>query len=75
MWWMCSSQCRLNIKMSSKYTTMNELVKGRKIFSFSLMKVVGELFNPKDMTIHYKRVSLDLNVVFHKSKGSIGTCL
>jgi len=59
--------------MSSKYTTMNELVKGHKIFSISFMRVAGEFVNPKGMTNHSKRPSLDLRAVFHTLEGSIST--
>jgi hypothetical protein len=73
MWWRCSSQVWLKIKMSSKYTTTNELVNGRKMLSISLMKVAGAFVNLKGMTSHLKRPSLDLKALFHTSKGSIGT--
>jgi hypothetical protein len=73
MWWRRSSQVWLKIKMSSKYTTKNELVNGRKMSSVSLIKVAGALVNPKGMTNHSKRPSLDLKVVFHTSEGLIGT--
>jgi hypothetical protein len=59
--------------MSSKYTTTNELVNGRKMFSIGLMKVAGEFVNPKGMTSHSKRPSLALKAVFHTSDGLIGT--
>ena len=73
MWWRCSSQVWLKIKMSSKYTTKNELVNGYKMSSISLMKVAGAFVSPKGMTNHLKRPSLDLKAVFHTSVGSIGT--
>ena len=73
MWWRCSSQFWLNIKMSSKYTTKNELVNGHKMSSISLMKVVGAFVNSKGMTNHSKRPSLALKAVFHTSDGLIGT--
>jgi hypothetical protein len=73
MWWRCSSQVWLKIRMSSKYTTTNELVNGHKISSISLIKVEGAFFNPKGMTSHSKRPSLALKEVFHTSDGSIGT--
>ena len=73
MWWRCSSQVWLKIRMSSKYTTTNELVNGRKMSSIILMKVAGAFVNPKGMTSHSKRASLALKVVFYTSKGSIGT--
>ena len=72
MWWRCSSQVWLKIRMSSKYTTKNELVNGHKMSSISLMKVVGAFVNPKGMTIHSKRPSLALKEIFHTSEGSIG---
>lgn len=46
--------------MSSKYSTMNELVKGRNMSSISLMKVTGEFVNLKGMTNHSKMPYLDL---------------
>jgi hypothetical protein len=58
--------------MSSKYTTTKELVKGLNTSSINLMKVVGAFVNPKGMTNHLKRPSLDLKVFFHTSVGSIG---
>ena len=73
MWWRCSSQVWLNIRMSSKYTAMNELVNSRKMSSISLMKVVGAFVSPKVMTNHSKRPSLALKEVFHTSVGSINT--
>ena len=73
MWWRFSSQLWLKIRMLSKYTTTNELVNGRKMSSISLMKVAGAFVNPKGMTNHSKRPSLDLKAVFHTSEGSIGT--
>jgi hypothetical protein len=65
MWWRCSSQVWLKIRMLSKYTTTNELVNGRRMSSISLMKVAGAFVNPNGMTNHSKRPSLDLKVVFH----------
>ena len=44
--------------MSSKYTTKNELVNGRKMSSIFLMKVVGAFVNPKGMTNHSKKAFL-----------------
>ena len=73
MWWRWSSQLWLKIKISSKYTTTNELVNGRKMSSISLMNVVGAFVNLKGMTSHLKRPSLALKAVFHTSEGSIGT--
>ena len=73
MWWRCSSQVWLKIRMSPKYTTTNELVNGCKMSSISLMKVVGEFVNPKGMTNHSKRPSLALKVLFHTLEGLIGT--
>jgi len=63
----------MKIKMPSKYTVKNELVKGRTMLSINLMKVMGEFINPKGMTNHLKRPSLAFRAVFHTSKGSIGT--
>ena len=55
MSWRCSSQVWPKIRMSSKYTTTNELVNGRKMSSISLMKAAGAFVNPKGMTSHSKR--------------------
>jgi len=73
MWWRCSSQLLLKIRMSSEYTTKNELVNGHKMQSISLMKVAGAFVNPKGITNHSKRPSLALKAIFHTSEGSIGT--
>ena len=73
MCWRCSSQLWLKIMISSKYTTKNELVNGYKMSSISLMKVARAFVNLKGITNHSKRPSLALKVVFHTSKGSIGT--
>ena len=73
MWWRCPSQVWLKIRMSSKYTTTNELVNGHKMSSISLMKVAGAFVSLKGMTNHLKRASLALKAVFHTSIGSIGT--
>jgi len=59
--------------ISSKLKTMNDLAKGHKMSSISLIKVSGEFFNPKGITIYSKRIWLDLKVVFHTFMGSIGT--
>jgi hypothetical protein len=67
MWWRCSSQVCMKIIMSSKYTTINELVNGHNISSISLMKVVGAFVNPQGMTNYSKRPSLDFKAVFHTS--------
>jgi hypothetical protein len=61
------------MRMSSKYTTTKELVKGINTSSINLMKVVGEFVEPKGMTSHSKRPSLNLKVFFHTSTGSMGT--
>jgi hypothetical protein len=61
------------MRMSSKYTTTKELVKGLNTSSINLMKLVGAFVKPKGMTIHLKRPSLDLKVVFHASIDSMGT--
>jgi len=63
----------MKMRMSSKYTTIKELVKGLNTSSINLMKVVGAFVKPKSMTSHSKRPCLDLNVVFHTSVGSMGT--
>ena len=73
MWWRFSSQLWLKIKMSSKYTTTNELVNGPKMSSISLMKVTGAFVNPKGITNHLKRSSMSLKTVFHTSEGLICT--
>jgi hypothetical protein len=70
---MCSSQVPLKMRMSSKYTTKKELVKGLNTSSIILIKLVGAFFKPKGMNIHSKRPYLDLKVVFHTSVGSMGT--
>jgi hypothetical protein len=53
------------MRMSSRYTNKNKLVKIHKISSIILMKVVREFVKPKGMTNHSKRPSFDLNPVFH----------
>jgi hypothetical protein len=63
----CFSQLFLKMRMSSRYTTIKELVKGHRISSINLMKVFGEFVNPKGMTNHLKLSCLDLKVVFHTS--------
>ena len=73
MWWRCSSQVWMKIRMSSKYTTTNELVNDHKMSSIILMKVAEAFFSPKGMTNHLKRPSLALKAVFHTSVSSIGT--
>jgi len=65
MWWRFSSQLWLKIRISSKYTTTNELVNGHKMSSISLMKVGGAFVNLKGITNHSKRHSLDLKALFH----------
>jgi hypothetical protein len=70
---MCSSHVLLKMRMSYKYTTTKELVKGLNTSSINLMKVVGGFVNPKGMTSHLKRPYLDFKVVFHTSVGSMGT--
>jgi hypothetical protein len=61
------------MRMSSIYTTTKVLVKGHRISSIILIKVVGEFFKPKGMTNHSKRPSFDLKAIFHTSVCSIGT--
>jgi hypothetical protein len=63
----------LNMRMSSKYTTTKELVKGHNTSSINLMKVVGEFVKPKGMTKKSKRPSLELNVNFYTLVGLMGT--
>jgi hypothetical protein len=70
---MCSSKVFLKMRMSSRYTTTKELVKGINTLSNNIMKVVGTFVKPKGMIIHSKRPFLDLKVVFHTSIGSMGT--
>jgi hypothetical protein len=70
---MCSSQVLLKMRMSSKYTTTKELVKGLNASSINLMKVVGAFVRPKGMTNHSKRPSLDFKSVFQTSVGSMVT--
>ena len=40
----------VEVRMSSKYTTTNELANGLKMSYISLMKVAGAFVNPKGMT-------------------------
>jgi hypothetical protein len=61
------------MRISSRYTTTKELVKGLNKSSINLMKVVGAFVKPKAMTNHSKRPSLDLKVVFHTLVGLMGT--
>jgi hypothetical protein len=61
------------MRMSSKYTTKKELVKGLNTSSINLMKVACAFVKTKGMTNDLKRPSLDLKVVFHTSVGSMGT--
>jgi hypothetical protein len=63
----------LKMRMSSKYTTRKDLVKGLNTSSINLMKVVGAFVRPKGMTNHSKIPSLDLKVVFQTSVGLMGT--
>lgn len=44
--------------MSSKYNTMNALVKGRKMSSINFVKVARAFVNPNGMTSHSKRPPL-----------------
>lgn len=69
----CSYQLLLKMRMLSRYTTTNELVKGHKMSSINLIKVAGAFVSPKGMTNHSKRPSLDLKAIFHTSMGSIRT--
>ena len=57
MWWRCSSQVWLKIRMSSKYTTTNDLVNGCKMSSINLINVAGAFVNLKGMKSHLKRPS------------------
>jgi hypothetical protein len=59
------------MRMSSKYTTTKDFVKGNDISSITLMNVDGALVKPKDMTNHSKNPSLDLKEVFQTSLCSI----
>jgi hypothetical protein len=69
---MCSSQVILKMRMSSRYTTTKELVKGLNTSSINLIKNFGAFFSPESMISHSKRPSLVLKVVFHTSVGSMG---
>jgi hypothetical protein len=60
------------MRMSSRYTTTKELVKGCKTSSIILMKVVGAFVKPKGMTNHSKIPSFELKAVFDTSFYSIG---
>ena len=44
-----------------------KLMNDHKISSIILMKVVGELVKPKEMTNHSKRPYLNLKEIFHAS--------
>jgi hypothetical protein len=61
------------MRMSSKYTTTKELVKGLNTSSIKLIKGAGAFVKLKGMTNYSKRPSLDLKDVFHTSVGSMGT--
>jgi hypothetical protein len=61
------------MRISSKYTTTKEFMKGLNTSSINLMKVVGTFVKPKGMTNHSKKPYLDLKVVFHTSVGLMGT--
>jgi uncharacterized protein YdaL len=61
------------MKIPSKNTTKKYLVKVLNTSSINLMKVDGAFVNPKGMTNHSKRPSLNLKFVFHTSIGSMGT--
>ena len=63
----------MKIRMSSKYTTTNELLNGRKMSSINLMKVAGAFVSPKGMTNHSKMPSLDLKEDLHTLEALIGT--
>jgi len=73
MWWRCSSKLYLNIRMSSKYTTTNEMVNACKMSSISFMKVSRAFINPKGIINHSKMTSFDLKVDFHTLECSIST--
>jgi hypothetical protein len=62
----------LKMRISSIYTTIKVLVKGHRISSIILIKVVGAFIKPKGMTNHSKRPSFDLKAVFDTSVCSIG---
>jgi hypothetical protein len=49
---MFSSHVLLKMRMSSKYTTAKDLVKGLNASSINLMKVAGVFVKPKGMTSH-----------------------
>jgi hypothetical protein len=70
---MCSSQVLLKMRISSRYTTTKELVKGLNTSSINLMKVVGAFVRLEGMTNHLKRPYLYLKVVFHTLVSSMGT--
>jgi hypothetical protein len=61
------------MRMSSRYTTTKVPVKGHKISSIILIKVVGGFVKPKGMTNHSKRPSFDFKAIFHTFVCSIGT--
>ena len=49
---MCSSHVLLKMRISSKYTTKKELVKGLNTSFINLMKVARAFVKPKGMTSH-----------------------
>jgi hypothetical protein len=61
------------MRISSRYTTTKELLKGCRISSIILIKFVGAFSKSKGMTNHSKRPSFDLKAVFHTYVYSIGT--
>jgi hypothetical protein len=61
------------MRISSRYTTTKDLVKGLNTSSINLMKVVGAFVNPKGMTNHSKRPYLDLKFAYHTSFDFMGT--
>jgi len=73
MCYKCSSQLLLKTRVSSRYTTTKELVKGCNMPSINIMKFVGEFIKPKGMTNHSKIHFLDLKTFFHTSFCSMGT--
>jgi hypothetical protein len=59
----------MKMRMSYRYTTTKELVKGHNTSSINLMKVVGTFVKLEGMNNHSNRPYLDLKVVFHTLVG------
>ncbi|CAJ2661906.1 unnamed protein product [Trifolium pratense] len=62
-----SSKFLLYIRISSKYTTTNLPKISLKTWFISLMKVLGALVSPNDITNHSYKPYFVLKAVFHSS--------